>query len=182
MAKIYSPDEIDSLNLNRQAVIGQEYTDSRGLVFVGVEDNRLRLKASAKNVIHAPSNSNLATDVQKAIDNVGIDIQVLKTRNPIAVKNVAGDYQMLLEDDTVVVSPDNNTLNIKLPSPGLCINTHNDITYSKSFNIQNGAINKGQVKILPFSVEKIMNEDYQILKTKNDNLTLVTDGVNWFER
>lgn len=68
--KIYTPEEIDNINLGRKAVKGVEYKDTRGYTFVWVEENKLRLKEQGSNVTYNPSATNEATNVQDAIDNI----------------------------------------------------------------------------------------------------------------
>lgn len=77
--KIYTPEEIDNINLGRNAVIGKTYTDTRGYSFVGIEDNRLHLKETGANVVFTPSDANSATNVQDAIKNINKPVRVTIT-------------------------------------------------------------------------------------------------------
>lgn len=70
MPKIYTPEEIDNINLGRKAIFGNVYEDTRGYKFQGVEEGRLILLKKASQTIYNPPKSDLInTNVQVKIEN-----------------------------------------------------------------------------------------------------------------
>ncbi len=71
MAKTYSIEEIDNINLGRKSIFGKSYNDIRGYTFLGVEDGRLmRLRSATETLLdQSPLTPNI-TNVQQAITNI----------------------------------------------------------------------------------------------------------------
>lgn len=102
--KIYTPTEIDNINLGRKAVIGATYKDTRGYEFLGIEGNVLKQKSIAKETTFIPSDTRPETNVQDAIDGMNKLLgQVL---------SATLTFTFLSEDDSVV----NTILNSVLTS------------------------------------------------------------------
>lgn len=70
MARTYSQEEINNINLGRKSVLGTLYVDTKGNTFEGVEENKLMLLRTARQTTYKPSATNSATNVQDAIDNI----------------------------------------------------------------------------------------------------------------
>ena len=98
------------------------------------------------------------------------------------ISNTIIDYGMGADDGSLFVTASSVDIEITLPDPTEMLYTFNGETYSKIIQITKKDSTLYKVKLLPFASEKIIGEDYQYLESQYDNLTLISDGTNYFER
>lgn len=100
----------------------------------------------------------------------------------VSIKTVEVDYQMLVTDNSVFANCVSVDLDITLPNPSTMIYTLNGNSYSKVVQITKKDSTAYKVNILPYAMETIMGETSQVLNSQYENLTLISDGTNYYER
>ena len=100
----------------------------------------------------------------------------------VAIKIVEFDYSILVNDNSIFANCSGEDLEITLPDPSDMLYTFNGQTYSKEIQVTKSDSTLFKVKVLPFGMSKILGEDFQYLESQYDNITLISDGINYFER
>ena len=78
--KIYTPTEIDNINLGRKAIIGTTYKDTRGFEFIGIEGNVLK------------------QDLILRITNIIEGMRLVSEQEPLRIPSIKDRLNQFLED------------------------------------------------------------------------------------
>jgi len=158
---------------------------------VGDGENIVILNSSGCTVLDGLENvilintSGTVVDQSNTIIIGGVDFSNISETAGVSgakYKQVEIDYSVEVGDSSIYVVTDSGDVNITLPSPSDMTYTFDGETYSYIIHITKIRNDSNTVYVLPNGSETIIAESSLELTEQAENVTLVTDGTNYYER
>ena len=146
------PHKVNSLTINNIDLINSE-TDPRTLGY----------SASVSSLLI----DNSTGYIYRKFSSLNTSWELIYPKN--ITKNISADYSILRDDSVLLVDSTSGNLTLTLPSPSLKI----------SLNIKK-IVSINKITINPNASELIDGDINLILTKINSNVSLVSDGTNWY--
>lgn len=110
---------------------------------------------------------NLTGYIYRKYSTLDTDWELIYPKN--IIKNISTNYSILRDDSILLVDTTSSDLTLTLPQPSF-----------KSFINIKKIINTNKITINPNSTELIDGDSNLIITKINSNVTLTSDGINWY--